>query len=78
MENPSPAASDSPEKTTGLGLTARIAARAATVRSNEAGTVALESAEAVEDGSSPRLVTREHGGKVYSPPIPYMVPKVTS
>ena len=45
-------------KIAGLGLAARIAAPAATVRTNEAGTVALELAEAVEDGTSPRLVTR--------------------
>ena len=45
-------------KSTGLGLAARIAADAATVRTNEAGTAAPEPAEAVEDATTPRLVTR--------------------
>lgn len=58
MDSPSAISSDLQGKTAGLGLSARIAAPAATVRTNEAGTVALESAEAVEDGSSPRLVIR--------------------
>lgn len=58
MDYPSTISTDLQGRTAGLGLSARIAAPAATVRTNEAGTVALESAEAAEDGSAPRLVIR--------------------
>ena len=58
MDYPSSTSSALQGKTAGLGLAVGMAAPAAAPQPNEAGTVALESAEAVEDGSSPRLVIR--------------------
>lgn len=58
MDSPSTISSDLQGKTAGLGLAVGMAAQAAAPQLNEAGTVALESAEAVEDGLSPRLVIR--------------------
>ncbi|SDG73326.1 replication initiation factor domain-containing protein [Propionivibrio dicarboxylicus] len=49
---------NSSENVTGLGLGARIAAQAATVRPNEAGTEALEVGATAEVAESPRLVIR--------------------
>ena len=53
----------------GLGLAERIAAPAATVRTNEAGTAALEYAEAIEESITPRLVIR--GENHSNQPNPY-------
>jgi len=58
MDSPSTNSSGLQGKTAGLGLAVGMAAPAAAPQPNEAGTVVLESAEAVEDGSSPRLVIR--------------------
>lgn len=69
MKTPSSSATEQEDNSTGLGLAARIAARAANVRPNEAGTAVLASVVAEDRATSPRLVTREHGGKVLIPPI---------
>lgn len=58
MDSPLTNSSELQKNSAGLGLAARIVADAATVRPNEAGTEAVESAEAVENGSTPRLVIR--------------------
>lgn len=57
MDYPQPSSQDQ-ESTTGLGLAERIAAPAANVRPNEAGTAVVEPAMAVEVAPSPRLVIR--------------------
>lgn len=58
MTYPYDVSTEQDESTTGLGLAARIAAPAATVRPNEAGIAASLHAEAVEESPSPRLVIR--------------------
>jgi len=57
MDYPQPSSPEQ-ESTTGLGLAERIAAPAANVRPNEAGTAVLGSEMAVEGAPSPRLVIR--------------------
>ncbi|SBT11130.1 putative Replication initiation factor [Candidatus Propionivibrio aalborgensis] len=69
MDSPSFNSSDLQVNSAGLGLAARIAAPAATVRTNEAGTAALEYAEAIEESITPRLVIR--GENHSNQPNPY-------
>lgn len=57
MESPQPSSQEQ-ESTTGLGLAERIAASAANVRPNEAGTAVVEAEMAVGVAPSPRLVIR--------------------
>ncbi|WP_434516156.1 replication initiation factor domain-containing protein [Dechloromonas sp. ARDL1] len=57
MDYPPPHPDDTNEST-GLGLAARIAAQAATVQPNEAGTAACENGKAVVDALSPHQVIR--------------------
>lgn len=61
MEYPFSTSTGFEVNTTGLGLAARIAAPAANVQPNEAGTAVVQTAMAVEEAPSPRLVIR--GGK---------------
>lgn len=58
MDSPSAHSSDLQGKTAGLGLAVGMVAPAAAPQPNEAGTVALVPAEAVEEGATPRLVIR--------------------
>ena len=58
MDYPLPQSSIESANTTGLGLAVGMAAAAAALRPNEAGTAALESEQTVADASSPRLVIR--------------------
>ena len=58
MEYPFSTSTGFEVNTTGLGLAARIAAPAANVQPNEAGTAVVQPAMAVEEAPSPRLVIR--------------------
>ena len=65
MDSHSTPSSTASANTAGLGLAARIAADAATVRPNEAGTGALDVGTAAEEAVSPRLVTRGENHSSY-------------